>query len=251
MTVRRLVLLLLSARLRPAGGCGAGLAATLAAIVGRRPATTPGLPRAIWCCPSPAAGRWCSLRRHPAGDGPLDDRLVVLGSGEAGAGPAEFLRQEALAGPFLAPHGEGRGYWIGKYEVTREQWQAVMEDRCPEPSAAGRLPITGVSWFEAVAFSGPAVGSASRPCARIGCRWRTGCRASCACPPRQSGNTPPAAGRWCRRWISPPAPRPGPRGRCATPGWRGHARATGGRSRSACWPRMCWGCTTCSATPPR
>lgn len=89
----------------------------------------------------------------PGGEGPLDDRVVVLGSGEAGAGPVEFLRQEALAGPFPAPHGEGRGYWIGKYEVTREQWQAVMEDRCPEPSAAGRLPITGVSWFEAVAFS--------------------------------------------------------------------------------------------------
>ncbi|MCX7685821.1 MAG: SUMF1/EgtB/PvdO family nonheme iron enzyme [Acetobacteraceae bacterium] len=89
----------------------------------------------------------------PAGDGPLDDRTVTLGSGEPGAGPAEFLRTEALAGPFPAPAGDGRGYWIGKYEVTRDQWQAVMDARCPEPSAAGLLPVTGVSWFEAVAFS--------------------------------------------------------------------------------------------------
>jgi formylglycine-generating enzyme required for sulfatase activity len=88
----------------------------------------------------------------PAGDGPLDDRTVTLGSGEPGAGPAEFLRTEALVGPFAAPGGEGRGYWIGKYEVTRDQWQAVMGE-CPQPSAAGLLPMSGVSWFDAVAFS--------------------------------------------------------------------------------------------------
>jgi len=88
----------------------------------------------------------------PAGDGPLDDRTVTLGSGEQGAGPAEFLRTEALVGPFAAPGGDGRGYWIGKYEVTRDQWQAVT-GACPEPSAAGLLPMAGVSWFDAVAFS--------------------------------------------------------------------------------------------------
>jgi hypothetical protein len=89
----------------------------------------------------------------PAGDGPLDDRPLTLGSGEPGAGPAEFLRAEALAGPFAAPLGEGRGYWIGKYEVTRDQWQAVMGEACPEPSAPGLLPVAGISWFDAVAFS--------------------------------------------------------------------------------------------------
>jgi hypothetical protein len=89
----------------------------------------------------------------PAGDGPLDDRTVTLGSAEPGAGPAEFLRTEALVGPFAAPGGEGRGYWIGKYEVTRDQWDAVMQDRCPESSAAGLLPVAGVSWFDAVGFS--------------------------------------------------------------------------------------------------
>lgn len=88
----------------------------------------------------------------PAGDGPLDDRTVTLGSGEQGAGPAEFLRTEALVGPFPAPDGDGRGYWIGKHEVTRDQWQAVTGE-CPQPSAAGRLPMAGVSWFDAVAFS--------------------------------------------------------------------------------------------------
>lgn len=54
-------------------------------------------------------------------------------------------------------------YFIGKYEVSRAQWQAVMEalgpdgeervSACPRPGAReGALPVSGISWFEAQEF---------------------------------------------------------------------------------------------------
>jgi hypothetical protein len=89
----------------------------------------------------------------PAGPGALDDRPVTLGTTDPAGGIAEFARRESVAGPFAAPGREGAIYWIGKYEVTRDQYAAVTQDRCPEPSAAGRLPAATLSWFDAVAFT--------------------------------------------------------------------------------------------------
>jgi formylglycine-generating enzyme required for sulfatase activity len=89
----------------------------------------------------------------PSGPGALEDRAVTLGTTDPAGGIAEFARREAVAGPFTAPGHEGAIYWIGKYEVTRDQYAAVMQDRCPEASAAGRLPAAAVSWFDAVAFT--------------------------------------------------------------------------------------------------
>ena len=39
---------------------------------------------------------------------------------------------------------------MGKYDVTRDQYAAVMGQPCPTPSPGGRIPQTGVSWFDAV-----------------------------------------------------------------------------------------------------
>ena len=48
-------------------------------------------------------------------------------------------------------------YFIGKYEVTNFQWQAVMNDVCSGRdsrfSADDARPKTGISWFEAVEFT--------------------------------------------------------------------------------------------------
>lgn len=88
----------------------------------------------------------------PAGPGALDDRPVTLGTTDPAGGVAEFARREAVAGPFTAEGREVPTYWIGKYEVTRDQYAAVMEERCPTPSASGRLPAATLSWFDAVAF---------------------------------------------------------------------------------------------------
>lgn len=89
----------------------------------------------------------------PAGPGALEDRPVTLGTTDPAGGVAEFARREAVAGPFAAQGRDVAQYWIGKYEVTRDQYAAVMEERCPTPSAAGRLPAASLSWFDAVAFT--------------------------------------------------------------------------------------------------
>lgn len=89
----------------------------------------------------------------PAGPGALDDRPVTLGTTDPAGGVAEFARREAVAGPFAQQGRDGAVYWIGKYEVTRDQYAAVMEERCPTPSANGRLPAATLSWFDAVAFT--------------------------------------------------------------------------------------------------
>lgn len=87
----------------------------------------------------------------PSGAGPLDDRAVTLGQADTELGYNDYLRAAFLAAPFPGPEG-GRRFYIGKYAVTRDQF-AALGPTCPEPSAAGRVAKTSVSWPEAVAFS--------------------------------------------------------------------------------------------------
>lgn len=88
-----------------------------------------------------------------SGPGPLDDQPLTLGqAGEAGQGYSEYLRATFLAAPFPAPGGSGRRFYVGKYAVTRDQYDAV-KGPCPEPSAGGRAAKTLVSWPEAVAYA--------------------------------------------------------------------------------------------------
>ncbi|WP_230165483.1 SUMF1/EgtB/PvdO family nonheme iron enzyme [Roseomonas sp. CECT 9278] len=89
----------------------------------------------------------------PAGPGALEDRPVTLGTTDPAGGIAEFARRESVAGAFTAAGRDVAQFWIGKYEVTRDQYAAVMEERCPTASAAGRLPAASLSWFDAVAFT--------------------------------------------------------------------------------------------------
>lgn len=88
----------------------------------------------------------------PSGD-LLDDRPVELGNTDAERGYKEGRRLSHLAGAFTDPDREARRFYIGKYEVTRDQYQALTADDCPKPSMQGRLPVTDVSWFDAVAVS--------------------------------------------------------------------------------------------------
>ncbi len=43
-------------------------------------------------------------------------------------------------------------YFIGKYEVTNAQWQAVMEDGSPSQGADAAKPKTGISWYDMQQF---------------------------------------------------------------------------------------------------
>lgn len=107
--------------------------------------------------PLPCGGAMAfRMVRLPAND-PLDDRRVRLGDTDARLGYAEGQRSDYVGGGFPDPSAKNqRFYLMGKYEVTRLQYASVMAagGACPAPGDDGRLPMTGVSWSEAVAFTG-------------------------------------------------------------------------------------------------
>ena len=83
----------------------------------------------------------------------LGDRRLILGGSDERFGFAEGSRQAFLAGAFSG-RGEGqRILYVGKYEVSVDQWAALTQPACPRPSAAGRLPKTKLAWSEAIAWA--------------------------------------------------------------------------------------------------
>ena len=47
-----------------------------------------------------------------------------------------------------------RGFWLGKHEVTQDQWQAVMGSNPSKFSGCGNCPVEQVSWDDAQEFIG-------------------------------------------------------------------------------------------------
>jgi hypothetical protein len=88
----------------------------------------------------------------PETPGPLDDRPILLGDSHAQQGYNEFQRADNLSAPFSGPDGT-RIYYIGKYDVTVDQFAAVRGEPCPTPTADGTQPITGITWLEAQGFA--------------------------------------------------------------------------------------------------
>ncbi|UPY38935.1 SUMF1/EgtB/PvdO family nonheme iron enzyme [Sediminicoccus sp. KRV36] len=123
-------------------------------------------PDAAWN-PRPAAGDLLlplpcgggiAFRRvdTPAAASALADRAASLGNPDPQTDYSEFLRQAYLVGPFQDAGRPGsQHYFIAKYEVTADQFTAVMAETCPElPSGpAGRVPRAQVSWQEALGFT--------------------------------------------------------------------------------------------------
>ena len=87
----------------------------------------------------------------PTGPGPLDDKGMLLGQADTELGYSEYTRGAYLAAPF----GEAghKRFWIGKYDVTRDQFAAMRQPPCPVASSAGRVAQNAVSWPEAVDFT--------------------------------------------------------------------------------------------------
>lgn len=86
----------------------------------------------------------------PTGPGPLDDRGLTVGQAETELGYSEYLRGAYLAAPFPIPGGAGRRFYMGKYDVTRDQYNAIAGHCTEPPSAAGRIAQTSISWNDAV-----------------------------------------------------------------------------------------------------
>ncbi len=99
--------------------------------------------------PLPCGGQMAFRRVDvPAAAGALDDREITVGGSDPELSYIEHVRPEYLAAPFAAPDG-ARFFLIGKYEVTREQYAAVMERTCPAATPAGMIPQARIGWFEA------------------------------------------------------------------------------------------------------
>ena len=88
----------------------------------------------------------------PLLDNPLSDRPVTLGEPQGDQGYIDYQRNSFLAAPFPAA-GSARQFFVGKYDVTVDQYAAIKGQPCPTPSPGGRLPQARVSWFDAVQAS--------------------------------------------------------------------------------------------------
>jgi hypothetical protein len=104
--------------------------------------------------PMPCGGAMAFRRVNIPSADPLDDRRVQLGGPEARFAYAENTRSDYVGGGFAdAAVKNQRYYLIGKYEVTQLQFDA-LSGTCPKVGDEGRLPKTGITWSEAVYFSG-------------------------------------------------------------------------------------------------
>lgn len=71
-----------------------------------------------------------------------------------GTGLLEWLKADPASGATAENGVRAFLYFIGKYEVTRAQWRAVMEqDTGFVPRAGDDRPVSNVSWFEAMEFT--------------------------------------------------------------------------------------------------
>jgi hypothetical protein len=85
----------------------------------------------------------------------LTDLRLAIGSNAPSADPWERARIAYLAGGLSDGDDPARRYYlIGKYEVSADQFAAVMApETCTAPSMRGRLPVEAISWFDAVEFT--------------------------------------------------------------------------------------------------
>lgn len=120
----------------------------------------PAVEAADLTLPLPCGGALAFVRvdTKARADNPRDDAAVRLGAPNQARAPEEGLRAANIRGSFDDEESNTTYFYIGRYEVTRDQWAAVMAASegasCPEPDDFdGALPKTDVSWFEAVDFT--------------------------------------------------------------------------------------------------
>ena len=83
---------------------------------------------------------------------PMEDFPINIGGVDEEWGYVENTRPEYIAGSFVEKSGSSY-YLIGKYEINRLQYAAVMDKKCPKVSMKGRLAQNKVNWFESIDFT--------------------------------------------------------------------------------------------------
>lgn len=100
--------------------------------------------------PMPCEGSMAFRRVEIPMAGPLDDLPITLGQDSGDWGVIEHSYPAFIAGSFTDKKVKGRYYLVAKYELSTLQYQAITEGTCPIPSRKLSLPMTGISWFDAV-----------------------------------------------------------------------------------------------------
>ncbi|MBT2772218.1 SUMF1/EgtB/PvdO family nonheme iron enzyme [Halomonas sp. ISL-60] len=104
--------------------------------------------------PMPCGGAMTFRQVHVPVTKPLDDFPVQVGQDGTGWGYVEQSRPAFISGSFADEQAaSSRHYLLAKYELTELQYDALMEDTCPEPSNRKRFPKIELSWFDAMQFS--------------------------------------------------------------------------------------------------
>ncbi len=107
------------------------------------PAATPARPAPA---PAPAVAPASGL---PAPGQPWT--VPDLGLELVWVAPGSFQMGNANMAPPVHAIRISRDYWIGKYEVTQTEYEAIV-DKNPSTFKSARNPVENVSWSEAVAF---------------------------------------------------------------------------------------------------
>lgn len=103
--------------------------------------------------PMPCGGGMAFRRVEVESGGWLNDMQVTLGGSDPSLGVVDDRRSANIAGAFTPTGDQARRYYyVGKYEVTRSQYQALAGD-CKAPSMQGREPIVDISWFDGLTFA--------------------------------------------------------------------------------------------------
>ena len=113
----------------------------------------------------------------PIGSGGPGDLLRASPEGPAGMEFAWVPPGEFRMGS-TSPEADGdeqpvtqvrisRGFWLGKYEVTQDEWQAVTGSNPSRFSGCGRCPVEQVSWEDVQAFIGTLNTQAGRAVYRL------------------------------------------------------------------------------------
>jgi hypothetical protein len=102
--------------------------------------------------PMPCEGAMAFRRVQVPVSGPLEDLPIQVGQDGGEWGFVEHTHPAFIAGSFTQSAKElGRYYLMAKYELTQLQYQALTSEICPTPSKKLSLPVSAISWFDAVA----------------------------------------------------------------------------------------------------
>jgi hypothetical protein len=104
--------------------------------------------------PMPCSGYMVFRRIEVPSEGALGDRKIVVGGNDERFRFVENSRYEYISGSFTDPENEAsRWFYLGKYEITEMQYDALLGDDCPKTSRRTQRPAVEVSWFDAVKFA--------------------------------------------------------------------------------------------------